>query len=221
MIWPSNIPGYLCDYIRESTTPQGVLVVKNLPANARDAGDMGLIPGSGRSPGGGRDNQFQYSCLKNSMDREAWQATVNGVTKRWTRLKWLSMHACPPPGDLPNPEIKTVSLMSPALAGRFWASDSPGKPKTLCFSFSSVAQSCLTLCNPMDCSTPGFPVHNQLLEFAQPCAHWAGDATQPSNPLSSPSPPAFNLSQHQGLFHWVSCLHQVAKVLEFQLQSFQ
>ena len=62
-------------------------MVKNLPANAREAGDMGLIPGSGRSTGGGHDNQLQYSCLKNPMDREAWQAIVNGVTKRWTRLK--------------------------------------------------------------------------------------------------------------------------------------
>ena len=87
---------------------------------------------------------------------------------------------------------------------------------------SSVAQSCPTLCDPMDCSTPGFPVHHQLPEFTQTHVHWFGDAIQPSHPLSSPSPP-FNLSEHQGLFQWVSSLHQVAKVLEFQLQhqSFQ
>ena len=83
--------------------------------------------------------------------------------------------------------------------------------------FSSVAQSCLTLCNTMDCSMPGFPVHHQLLELAQIHVHRVSDAIQPSHPLSSPSP-AFNLSQHQGLFQWVSSLHQVAKVLEFQLQ---
>ena len=65
--------------------------------------------------------------------------------------------------------------------------------------FSSVAQSCLTLCDPMDCSTPGFPVHRQLPEFAQTHVHRVSDAIQPSHPLSSPSPPAFNLSQHQGL----------------------
>ena len=84
--------------------------------------------------------------------------------------------------------------------------------------FSSVTQSCLTL----DCNTPGFPVH-QLLEPAQTHIHRVGDAIQPSHLRSSPSPPAFNLSQHQGLFQWVSSLHQVAKVLEFQLQhqSFQ
>ena len=87
----------------------------------------------------------------------------------------------------------------------------------------SVAQSCLTLCNPMDCSTPGFPVLHYLPEVAQTPVHWIGDAIQPFRPLSSPSPPAFNLSQHQGLFHWVSSLHQLAKVLELQLQhqSFQ
>ena len=75
----------------------------------------------------------------------------------------------------------------------------------------------------MDCSTPGLPVHHQLLEFTQTHVHWVSDAIQPSHPLSSPSPPAFNLSQHQGLFKWVSSSHQVAKVLEFQLQhqSFQ
>ena len=80
-----------------------------------------------------------------------------------------------------------------------------------------------TLFNPMDCSTPGFPVHHQLLEFAQTYVHWVGDAIQPPHPLSSPSPPAFSLAQHQGLFQWVSSVHQVAKVLEFQLQhqSFQ
>ena len=66
--------------------------------------------------------------------------------------------------------------------------------------FSSVTQSCLTLCNPMDCSTPGFPVHHQLPELTQTHVHWVGDAIQPSHPLSSPSPPAFNLSHHQGLF---------------------
>jgi len=84
--------------------------------------------------------------------------------------------------------------------------------------FSLVAQSCPTLCNPMDCSTPGLPVHDQLLEFIQTHVHWVGNAIQPSHPLSSPYPPAFNLSQHQGLFKWDSFLHQVAKILEFQLQ---
>ena len=89
--------------------------------------------------------------------------------------------------------------------------------------FSSVTQSCLTLWDPMDCSTPGFPVHHQLPEFTHTHVHWVSNATQPSHSLLSPSPPAFNFSQHQGLFQWVSSSHQEAKVLEFQLQhqSFQ
>ena len=74
--------------------------------------------------------------------------------------------------------------------------------------FSSVAQSCPTLCNPMYCSTPGLPVHHQLLEFTQTHVHRVGDAIQPSHPLSSPSPPALNLSQHRGLYKWVSSSHQ-------------
>ena len=84
--------------------------------------------------------------------------------------------------------------------------------------FSSVTQSCLTLCNPMDHNTPGLPVHHQLLEFTQTCVHWVSDAIQPSHPLSYPAPPTFSLSQHQGLFQWLSSSHQVAKVLELQLQ---
>ena len=87
---------------------------------------------------------------------------------------------------------------------------------------SSVAQLCPTLCDPMDCSTPGFPVHHQLLEVAQIHVHQVSDAIQPSI-LSPRSPTALNLSQHQGLFQRVSSLHLVAKVLEYQLQhqSFQ
>ena len=88
--------------------------------------------------------------------------------------------------------------------------------------FSSVAQSCLTLCDPMDCSTPSFPVHHQLLELAQTHVHRVGDTIQPSHSLSSPSA-TFNLSQHQHLFYCIRSSHQLAKVLEFQLQhqSFQ
>ena len=89
--------------------------------------------------------------------------------------------------------------------------------------FSSVSQSCPTVCNPTDCSTPGFTVHYQLLELAQIHVHHIGDAILPSHSLSSPSPPALDLSQNQGLFQGVSSSHQMAKVLEFQLQhqSFQ
>ena len=88
---------------------------------------------------------------------------------------------------------------------------------------SSVTNLCPTLCDPMNHSTPGLPVHHQLPEFTQTHVHWVGDAIQPSHPLSSPSPPAPNPSKHQGLFQWVNSLHEVAKVLEFQVQhqSFQ
>ena len=82
--------------------------------------------------------------------------------------------------------------------------------------FSSVAQLCLSICDPMGCSMPGLHVYDP--EFTQTHVHWVSDAIQASHPLSSPFPPAFNLSQHQGLFQWLSYLHQVAKVLEFQLQ---
>ena len=134
--------------------------------SACNAGDLDSIPELERSPGEENSYPLQYSGLENSMDREAWQATVQ---------------------------------------------------------FSSVAQLCPTLCDSMNCSKPGLPVHHQLLEFTQTHIHWVGDAIQPSHPLSSPSLPTFNLSQHQGLFKWVISSHQVAKVLEFQLQhqSFQ
>ena len=97
---------------------------------------------------------------------------------------------------------------------------------SICFllvEFSSVTQSCPTLCDPMDYSTSGLPIHHHLLEFTQTHVHWVADAIQPSHPLLSPSPPYFSLSQYHGLFKWVSYSHQVAKVLEFQLkhQSFQ
>ena len=89
--------------------------------------------------------------------------------------------------------------------------------------FTSVTQLCMTLCDPMDCSTPCLPVHHWLLKLAQIHVHPVGDAIQPSHPLLSPSPFAFNLSQHEGLFKWVNSSHQVAKVaeLKFQHQSFQ
>ena len=96
-------------------------------------------------------------------------------------------------------------------------------PKSVSVQFSSVAQSYPTLYDPTNRSTPGLPVHHQHPEFTQTHVHWVSDAIQPSHPLSSPSPPAFNPSQHQGLFQWVNSSHEMAKVLEFQPQhqSFQ
>ena len=100
-----------------------------------------------------------------------------------------------------------ILLLSPSLVCLFFSSSQ----------FSSVALLRSPLCEPMDCSTPVFPVDYQLLELTQTHVHRVSDAIQPSHPLSSPSPPAFNLSQHQGLFQWVSSSHQV---LELQHQSF-
>ena len=91
-------------------------------------------------------------------------------------------------------------------------------PPSVQFSSCSVTKSCPNLCNPMDCSMPGFPVLHCLPEFVHNYVHWVSDTIQPSHPLSPSSPPALNLSQHQGLFQWMSSSHQVAKVLVFQLQ---
>ena len=93
--------------------------------------------------------------------------------------------------------------------------------KFFCWCCCSTTQSCLTLCDPMDCSTPGFPVLRHLLELAQTHVHWVSDAIQVSRPLLFASPLAVNLSQLQGLLQWAISLHQEAKVLKLQHQSFQ
>ena len=129
------------------------------------------------------------------------------------RQEYSSGLPFPPPGDLPDTGIKPGSLTlqvdpSPAeLSGKPMMSQKRKTiPRGFCklygrsIQLSSVTQSCLTLCNPIHCSMPGFPVHHQLSELAQTHVHQVGDAIKPSHPLSSPSPPAFNLSQHQGLF---------------------
>ena len=109
--------------------------------------------------------------------------------------------------------FETVSLLYSLPQG--WTSRKA--PQFRSVQFSSVAQSCPTLWDPMNRSTPGLPVHHQLPEFTQTHVHRVADAIQPSHPLSSPSPPAPNSSWHQSLFQWVNFLHEVAKVLEFQL----
>ena len=111
-----------------------------------------------------------------------------------------------------------MTTHSSILAWEIPWTEEPGR-----LQFSSVAQSCPTLCDPMDCSMPGLPVHHQLPEPTQTHVHHVGDAIQSSHPLSSPSLPTFNLSQHQGLYQRVNSSYQVAKVLEFPLQqqSFQ
>ena len=124
-----------------------------------------------------------------------WEKTFNNCLKKW------NVPMCNPGNPLPD--IYPGKLMS--------------EQRLSSVQFSSVAQSCPTLCNPMNCSTPGLPVHHQLPEFTHTHVHPVSDAIQPSHPLSSPSPPAPNTSQHQSLFQGVNSSHEVAKVLEFQL----
>ena len=97
------------------------------------------------------------------------------------------------------------------------------KAPLLVLQFGSVAQSCLTLCNPMNHSTPGFPVHHQLPEFTQTHVHQVSDAIQPSHPLSSPSPLALNISQHQDLFKWVTLQNcgSLIRILSLEIQRWE
>ena len=209
-------------------TPRASLV-----AQLVNVGDLGSIPGLGRPPGEGKGYPLQYSGLKNSMD-----SVVHAVAKSWTRLRNFHFHfLC---GVHPAKTIIWKDTCNPVFtAALFTIARTWKQPKcpltdewikmwficTMEYSvqFSSVTQLYPTLCNPMNCSTPGLPVYHQLPESTQTHIHRVDNAIQPSHPLSSPSPPALNLSQHQGLFQWVSSSHQVAKVLEFQLQhqSFQ
>ena len=197
-----------------------------------------------RSHGERNVNSLQYSCLENAMNRVQ---SAHRVAKNQTQLInqrfWESgagkMNHCKSFVPLSilfgDALILSLALEVPAPRAPWWILllKDLGLLALLSLlvsdflesvvSVSSVSQSCLTLCDPMNLSTPGLLVHHQLPEFTQTPVHWVGDAIQPSHPLSSPSPPALNLSQHQGLFKWVSSSHQVAKVLEFQLQhqSFQ
>ena len=144
---------------------------------------------------------LELSCRSCLYILELNSRKINDPIKKWT--KELNRHFSKEDIQMANKHMKRYSML-------------------LIIQFSSVAQSCLTLCDPMNHSTPGLPVHHQLLESTKTHVHWVSDAIQLSHPLSSPSP-ALNLSQHQGLFKWVISSHQVAKVQEFQLphQSFQ
>ena len=134
-----------------------------------------------------------------------------------------SQHTRPPspsPIESTSPFSVSVSFV-PCIGTSFVDSIHMHSVQFSSVQFSSVAQSCPTLCDPMNHSTPGLPVVHQLPEFTQTHVHRVSDAIQPSHPLSPPSPPTLNLSQHQGLFWWVTSLHQVAKLWELQHQSFQ
>ena len=149
-----------------------------------------------------------------------YRPIASGVAKKMTwKLyeKKIGSESCAvwlPPVALVVPKWDDLyTLLSLLTMGHFW------KWKQV-FSdhvWTAVAQSCPTLCDPMDCAMPGFPVLHHLPELAQTPVHWVHNAIQPSHPLSSPSLPAFYLSQYQGLFQWAGSSHQVAKVLELHL----
>ena len=134
------------------------------------------------------------------------------LSVRFSRQDYWSGMPCSSPGDLPNAGIEPISPASPALQV---TAEPVGKPRRE--SISSVTQSCPTLCDPMNHSTPGLLVHHQFPEFTQTHVHRVGDAIQPSHPLSPASPPAPSPSQHNRVFSNESTAHEVAKVLEFQL----
>ena len=133
----------------------------------------------------------------------------------WSFWPFLTtLHKMIPPSHVSNPRPLYLFCF-PNIHHQLWYSVQFDNQ------FSSVQSlSRVRLCDPMNCSTPGLPVHQQLLEFTQTHVHQVGDAIQPSHPLSSPSPPAPNPSQHQSLFQWVNSLHEVVKVLEFHSYLF-
>ena len=150
------------------------------------------------------DNQCDCRAL---LSWERLQALTRGVqTKKSMTVPWVMQQRTPV-----KTKLARVHRMSYGL-------EENQTERELEINMGVFAQWCLTLCSPMDYRMTGFPVLHHLPEFAQSHVCWAGDAIQPSHPLSSSSPPAFNLSKHQGLFQWVDSLHQVAKVLGLQLQ---
>ena len=156
-----------------------------------------------------------YGCESWTIKKTEWQRIDAFEVWCWRsllRVTWRARRSNQSILKKINPEYSLEGLML-KLKLQYFGS----------VQFSSVAQLCQTLCNPMNRSTPGLPAHHQLLELTQTRVHWVGDAIQPSHPLLSPSPPAPKPSQHQSLFQWVNSSHEVAKVLEFQLQhqSFQ
>ena len=188
-------------------------MVKSPPASE---GDPALIPGSGRSPGGGNDKPLKESDMTSELVQELVpqlcptpcdpvDCSTPGLPVHH-QLPDFTRVLCPWGFPGKNTADGCHSLLQGIFPTRGW------DLSLLCCRqilyhlshqgslFSPVAQSCPTLCDPVDCSTPGLPVHHQLPEFTQTHVHSVSDANQPSHPLSSPSLPAFNLSQHQGIF---------------------
>ena len=180
--------------------------------------EVGRWPWPSRWTTAAEDIQGKLRCPWTAVG-QGGKDTIRRVQRPGIRVWHYHLQACSNQQYPLSVLIYSKEAMMPSL----WAVCSYPESQMLSVQFSSVSQSCLTLCNPMNHSTPGLPVHHQLPESTQTHVHRVSDAIQPSHPLSSPFPPALNLSQHQSLFQWVNSLHQVAKVLEFQLQhqSFQ
>ena len=142
-------------------------------------------------------------------------------SKIWKNQTVSKSHNCIPEENLKihigKQNCSTLTKVKIAVSGTYQILPSMQWNRNIWSIIRSVAQSCPTLCDPMNRSTPGLPVHHQLPEFTETHVHWVSDANQPSHPLSSPSPLAPNPSQRQSLFQWVNSSHEVAKVLEFQL----
>ena len=147
-----------------------------------------------------------FSCFSRVQHFATHQVPLSKGFSKWEHWSGLT---CLPPGDLPDPGIQLESLYISCIEGGFFTTS------TTSVQCSSVAQSCPTLCDPMNYSMPGIPIHHQLPELIQTHIHQVSDAIQPSHPLSSPSPSTFNLFQHQGLFQWVSSSHQRPKYWSF------
>ena len=190
-----------------------------------NAGDPSSIPGLGRSPGEGIGYPLQYSWA--SLEAQMVE-NPSALQETWVQcLGWED-----PLEEGTATHSSVLDWRIPMDWGALWATvhgitelDTTEWLSTYIYIYMYVCmyESCPTLCDPIDWSMPGFPVHHQLPEFAHNHIHRVGDAIQSSHPLSSSSPLAFNLSKHQSLFQWVHCSHQVARVLELQLQhkSFQ
>ena len=154
------------------------------------------------------------SCLNlcDPMDRSPRGSPVHGILHA-RLLEWVTISYS---RGFFQPRVPTCVSWVTCTAGGFFTAE-PWSLSISSVQFSSVAQSCPTLCDPMNRNSPGLPVHHQLPDFTQTHVHRVSDAIQPSHPLLSPSPPAPNPSQHRSLFQWVNSSHEVAKVLEFQL----
>ena len=173
------------------------------------------------STGEGNGKPLQYSCLENPMnsmkrqnDRVVKEELPRSVSAQYaTGDQWRNNSRKNEGMELKQKQHPVVDVTGDRSKVRCCKEQYCIRSDQI----RLVAQSCLTLCDPMNHSTPGLPIHHQLPEFTQTNIHRVSNAIQPSHPLSSPSPPAPNPSQHQSLFQWVNCSLEVAKVLEFQL----